>query len=130
MNDCDYKKTLKFLRRGSFLQPPEGARDRLLARLKDRKAAIASNSADSVRKIRELRFLSQFKYALTAALLIIGLFNACYLKTGGDKALERWENSIQAYRSIGELIMDTPIGRELSHAAMMSNRERGETDEI
>lgn len=130
MYDREYKKAIKLLRRGSVLKPPKGAKGRLLARLSDRQAGIGSDSALSILKFRESRFVSQFKYALIAALLAIGIINIGYLKAGRAEVSGNWENSIQSYRVIGEFIMDTQIAREFSHAVMMLNRERGETDEI
>lgn len=130
MYDREYKKALKILRISTFLRPPEGGRDRLLDQLSDRRAGIVSNSEISALKMWEFRFVSRFKYALVATLLIIGLFNTVYLMSGGTHPLEHRENSLRAYRIIDELIIDTPVVRELNHAATMLIQERGEKDEI
>ncbi len=130
MNNREYKKALKTLHQSTFLRPPEGGRDRLLEQLSDRRAGITVNSAASARKIREFRFVSQFKYALAAMLLIIGLFNTAYLVQGRKNAFEQQEKSLAASRIIDELIIDTPFAEELRHTAKMYIKERGKTDEI
>jgi hypothetical protein len=124
MHDREYKRALTILRRANFLQPTKNARANLLDRLNDRQAGIVTSSVIPAQRIREFRFVSRFKYALVAMLLIISLFNTGYLITGGTHAFEHRENSLQACRNIGELI------RELRHAALMLTREGGEKDEM